>query len=277
MNLNTRTVDGLALAYLETGSGEPVLLLHGYPESHHAWRHQLEPLARTRRVIAPDWFGWGASEKRLDVPYDLETEIGRLEQVLDAFELPAADLIGHDYGGVLALGLATRKPERVRRLAVLNSRAHGSFPGGWWLMNLSMELMARTPLVCGLLARFAPLHRLHRWMFSDACFDHERHLAWLKTLAGRRWLLRFYGAFRSSASASIRPRLGRIACPTALIWGTADPFVPVRIAEELRAGIPGATLTRIEGAKHFVMEERPDEVNQALLALLDRAVGSAPR
>ena len=95
-------------------------------------------------------------------------------------------------------------------------------------------------------------------------------------LAG--WTHRADGALSSSSSGTIAfppclklaAGLGRIGCPTAIIWGDRDRYIPFATARELAESIPGATLTRLTGGDHYIMEERPDEVTAALLELLAR-------
>ena len=113
-------VDGARIVYTDAGSGEPVLLLHGYPQSRLAWRHQLPALAEHHRVLAPDWLGWGESERPLQLSFRYDDEVARIGRFLDAVGVGRASVAAHDYGAHLALGLVTREPARVVRLALLN-------------------------------------------------------------------------------------------------------------------------------------------------------------
>ncbi|MBX3157348.1 MAG: alpha/beta fold hydrolase [Deltaproteobacteria bacterium] len=274
-------IDGARVAYAEAGSGEPVVLLHGYPQSHEAWRHQIPELAATHRVIAVDWVGWGASEKRADLSYAYGDEVARVGKLLDALGIARANLFGHDYGGYLALGFAAAHPNRVLRLAVLNSRAHDTFPrvGFWavWLMcvlaRLAPWLMARLPLTA--------IHRLGLESYAAAgCFDRaqvERYVAWLDEPAGRRWFAAFYRGYQ------VRPRRGNLAAlaraaraPMAFVWGTDDEWCPPAIALELHAAVPGSLLTLLDHGNHYILEHRPADVTAALRALLAAAAPSDP-
>lgn len=93
----------------------------------------------------------------------------------------------------------------------------------------------------------------------------DRYLAWISEPDGARWLVHFFGEYRVGE----RPELGEVACPTAIVWGTRDPYLRTEIAEELAARIPNAELSPID-AGHFVMEEEPSAVLGALKRLLDR-------
>ena len=272
-------VDGVRVAYVEAGTGEPVVLIHGYPESHEAWRHQLPELAATHRVIAVDWFGWGQSEKStaLDTTYD--REVGRLAKLLETLDAKRCTLVVHDYAGYLALGYVVAYPDRVARLAILNSRGHETFPrSGFWA---TWGAKAGAIVAPSLLAKF-PLERIHRFGLDAyrqaGCFDvaqEDRYVGWLVEPANRRWFAKFMQGYSLRARRELLPALAQLAIPTAIIWGDADPWCPNDIAQELAATIPGATLTMIDHGNHFVMEHKPAEVTAALRALLDRPAGES--
>lgn len=271
-------VDGARVACWESGppDAEPVLLLHGYPANHHCWRHQVPSLARRYRVIAPDLLGWGESDRPPHLSFDYDTEVARLGRLLDALGVGAVNLVGHDYGGFLALGFAETRPERVRRLAVLNSRAHATFTRPWYAAFSLIGLAGRTPLLRPAAMRL-PYTAIHRRAFTPLVrAGHlepevlDGYVDWMGTPEGRRWLLQFFGDYRTPARPELRRSLGGIACPTAVVWGRADQYLSPAIATELAGAVPRAELTMLDGAGHWVMDERPAEVTTALLRLLSR-------
>ena len=280
-NTRTITIDGLRAPCVDMGSGEPVVFLHGYPQSRLAWRHQLAALSATHRVCAADWPGWGDSERSLRALPDYDAEVGRVGLLLDALEIEHANLVIHDYGGFVGLGFVARHPERVRRLAILNSRAQRTFPGAPWLLFAAIGVMARSPVLGPLLERL-PLARMHFVLFARyfrrGCFDRaqaERYVGWMRTREGARWFRHFFVHYPLAVREDLLPSLSRIRCPTTIVWGDEDPYNPIEIAEELAREIPGADYLRLRGADHFVMEERPEEVTAALRAWLARPVGDA--
>ncbi len=254
-----------------------------YPGSHLSWRYHIDALAKRHRVLALDWFGWGASSRRVDLPYDYDTEVERLGAVLDALGIDECNLIAHDYGGFLGLGFCERHPERVRRLALLNTRAHRSFTPGWYLTTWLMGVTARLPVV-GSLARCLPLVAIHRAMFrhelSASVWDariFDAYVGWMgRDPNGARFLLRFFADYDVRVRPALGEGLSAITCPTAIVWGRRDPFLPLATARELAARIRGATLTLVDAA-HFVMEEQPREVERGFEDLLARAVTRRPR
>ncbi|MEV6276205.1 alpha/beta hydrolase [Nocardia sp. NPDC051832] len=263
-------VDGARLRYAEAGQGDPLVLLHGWPESHAAWRHQIGALSLSRRVIAPDWFGWGESERTPRLSCDYDSEVARIGRMLDALGLDRVDLACHDYGGFLGLGFVQRHPARVRRFAILNSRAHSTFSAPYYQLFGLHSVLPRLLTLPG--TGWLNRRGLTRYV-RNGSFDEHRlrtYLGFLDTAAGRRWYAHFWSGYQVRVRPELAAGLAGIECPTAVIWGDRDPAIPIRTAEELAARIPHATLVRIHGADHFVMEERPEEVTEALAAWLLR-------
>jgi pimeloyl-ACP methyl ester carboxylesterase len=270
----TVEVDGARVHYVEAGQGEVVLLLHGYPQDHRAWRHQIGALSARYRVIAPDWLGFGRSERRLDVAPDYEAESERIGRFADQLGLSRFNLICHDYGGYIGLGYVIRHADRVLRFALLNSRAHGTFRPWFYRFSLVQGWVARHALMRRL-AALLPLAALHRRglrrYVALGCFSEElgqAYVSWMDPPAGRRWFYHFFAHYHLPVRPELGMGLANISCPVAIIWGDRDPYIPFSTAQELSARIARATLTQLPGADHFVMEERPDEVNQALEQLL---------
>lgn len=115
---------GIATNFHDVGSGFPVLLLHGSGPGVSAWanwRLAMPELAKARRVIAPDMVGFGFSERPANVEYNLDTWVRQAIGLLDALDIAVADLVGNSFGGALALAIAIRHPQRVRRLVLMGS------------------------------------------------------------------------------------------------------------------------------------------------------------
>jgi pimeloyl-ACP methyl ester carboxylesterase len=266
-------VDGRKVFAVTSGSGEPVLLLHGYPQSASCWRHQIAALADNNQVVAPDWPGFGRSDPPSTPPtYDNETD--RIERLVQQLGWERFNLCAHDYGGFLALGYVIRHPERVRRLALLNTRAHGVFRPWLYRFTLGQHWLATHPTLAAA-ARRLPLAGLHHLALSRyrkiGCFDTAReaeYLGWMKTPQGRRTFWEFFAHYPVPAVPWLAEGLATIQCPVAVIWGDRDPYVPFDTARELADRIPHARLTHLQGGDHYIMEERPHEVTDALLSLL---------
>ncbi len=279
---NTLQLDGVRLQARLAGQGPPILLLHGYPESHLAWRHIIGELSQENRVVAPDWCGWGDSERRLDLDHTFAGEVARLARLIKLLGLERATVVGHDYGGLLALGLTIRHPDLVGRLALLNTRAHRTFPHLFFLATALTCWLARTPLLWHLI-RVLPLRFFHevgfrmfmgRQHLEPAALDH--YVGWLSTDVGKRWYARFFAQYQVMPHEELKKGLHHICVPTAVIWGDRDAWAPPAVARQLAQRIPGAELTWIRGGRHFILEEHPTDVVRGIKALLRRDPGLAP-
>jgi pimeloyl-ACP methyl ester carboxylesterase len=265
--------------HIAAGEGEPVLLLHGYPQSALCWRHQIPALAAHHRVVAADWPGFGrAAPPETPATYDAEVE--RIGALADSLGLARFNLVAHDYGGFLALGYVQRHPDRVMRLALLNTRAHNIFRPWFYRFSQQQRLLARHAPA---LLRRLPLRRLHhialRPYRAMGCFDErleDEYLGWMDTTTGRQRFVDFFANYHVPAVPGLAAGLGQIHCPTAVIWGDRDRYIPFSTARELADRIPGATLTQLTGGDHYIMEERPAEVTAALKQLLARPPRSRP-
>jgi 2-hydroxymuconate-semialdehyde hydrolase len=115
---------GITTNYHDLGSGFPVLMLHGSGPGVSAWanwRLVMPSLAERARVIAPDMAGFGYTERRPDLRYDMDTWVAQAIGMLDALGIERADLVGNSFGGGLALQVAIRHPQRIRRLVLMGS------------------------------------------------------------------------------------------------------------------------------------------------------------
>ena len=119
--LDTVKANGMTIAYRELGSGPPVLLLHGWPTSSFLWRNVMAPIARGNRVVAPDLPGFGGSDKPLDVQYDFDLFESTLDEFLAALDIDEVGLAVHDLGGPVGVHWAVHRPQRVTKLALLNT------------------------------------------------------------------------------------------------------------------------------------------------------------
>jgi pimeloyl-ACP methyl ester carboxylesterase len=275
------TVDGARVAYVEMGpsDGEPIVLIHGYPQSHYMWRHQIPELAKTHRVIAVDWFGWGESERTLSQPVGYDAEVERIGKLLDALSIKRCNLIAHDYGGYISLGFVIAHPDRVLRFGILNSRGHETFNrSGFWGCWLVASTARTAPKILSAL----PLEKIHRGGLEPyeqaGIFDKElsdRYVGWMGEPANREWFARFFAGYRMRPRRHQLEALKKLEIPTAVIWGDADPWCPPDIGDELAKTIPGAVETKIPHGMHFIAEHKPAEVTAAIQDLLARPPAAA--
>ncbi|MBB6098799.1 pimeloyl-ACP methyl ester carboxylesterase [Deinobacterium chartae] len=266
-----RVVNGVRLYCLEAGREQdpPVLLLHGFPEDGRAWKHQVAPLVRAGlRVVVPDLRGYHRSEKPPGVAaYRLEeltADVAALIQALGG----RADVVGHDWGGIVAWNLAVRWPERVRRLVILNAphpaavRRALRMPAQWcrsWYV-----LFFQLPVLPEILLRRA----------GPRAFASARPGAYgLEDLQGyqRAWqqpgtataMIHYYRALLRYGAAPTKTAV--VLAPTLLVWGQRDMALVPQLADHLEAWVPDLRVVRLPRASHWVMRDEPLVVTQLLL------------
>ena len=136
--------DGLRMHYVDEGDGDPVLLLHGEPTWSYLYRKVIPELTPTARVIAPDYFGFGLSDKPTDRDwYSYDAHTASIARLLDQLDLHNVTIVMQDWGGPIGFRVAVENPDRVARLVVLNTGIYsGRPPGETWLRF--RELVRRT-------------------------------------------------------------------------------------------------------------------------------------
>jgi len=240
-------------------SGMPTLYLHGIPTSSDDW---VEFLAQTGG-IAPDLIGFGRSAKGGHLDYSPAGLAGFVGRLLGHLGVGEVQVVGHDWGAVVALTFAERNPGRVRRLVLCNPPpAYDDWPrvlrvcrargvGEMAMGAISKRLFAR------LLRRGS--------VRADAWPDARVTAVWDQFDQGtQRAILRLV----RSAGDDLIGSGGPHAASALILWGEADPWYPVSVADQYAARLPGATVERIAGAGHWPWLDRPEVVDR-LAALLE--------
>lgn len=277
---------GVALDVAVAGEpGAPAMIfLHGFPESHRTWRHQIAEFARDHYVIAPDQRGYARSDKPEGVAaYAADAIVADLIALADHFGAARFTLVAHDWGGAVAWLAALRHPDRIARLIILNAPHPLIFQQSLFddpaQRAASQYIRAfRDP---GLEARIEAMG-IDR--FFDVTFaphvdaaavagERDRYLDEWRQPGALTGMLNWY-----RASAIVVPALDgdearpgwidgpfpSIQPPTLVIWGMRDrALLPVQLGG-LDALVDDLTIVRIEDAGHFVPWERPAAVNAAI-------------
>ncbi len=254
----------------------PVLLLHGVPETSSCWGEVAPELASGRRVLAPDLPGLGGSVYA--GPYDVASLVGELAALIEA-QVPGGrvDVVGHDWGGSLALGLAGGRADLVRRLVVVNA-PYRSVP---FLRTPHIPFFA-LPVVPELLFRLAGRQVVDAifavaWKAPRA-LDAERRAEYAAAYTVPTKVGAMLGLYRAAArprlAALVRrrsmPGFPRVRAEKALVlWGAADPILPISVGEGVVRDLGAdCVMVTVPGAGHFVVEEAPEVVTQVLLDFL---------
>lgn len=265
------TPDG-RLHYVDEGQGEAVLFVHGTPTWSWLWRRQIQALRAHYRCIAPDNLGFGLSDKPAGFDQHPARHADHLLRLLDHLGLEQVTLVVHDFGGPIGLGFAAQHPNRIKRLVVLNTwlwdaraqpaarqadRLLHSWLGRW--LYLGLNFSPRVLLRQGFADKRLLTPALHRHYLQPFARRADRH----GPLRLGQWLLR--AADWYEARQRELPRLA--AKPTLLVWGRHDRFLTEADLARWQQLLPGAQ-TQVLDCGHFIQEEQPEALNEALREFL---------
>ncbi|MDP9348277.1 MAG: alpha/beta hydrolase [Gemmatimonadota bacterium] len=254
------------VSFVDQGSGDPVVLIHGIPTWGYLWHGLLPRLAETHRVLVPDLLGFGYSDKGDRFDRSIARQAEMLDLWMSTIGVERADVVAHDIGGGVALRLATLLPHRVRRLVLMNVVCYDSWPVEA-MLQLGHPYVYRKTSASTLLAGLK--QGLKMGFDSDAPAELlDGLLAPYSTEVGKLSLVRNAAALNTNLTTEITPLLPRIEAPTLILWGEGDKFQPVHYGERLAWDIPGARLSRVADARHFVMLDQPEAVGEQLARFL---------
>jgi haloalkane dehalogenase len=269
--VETKQQAGIAYREAEPNSpsgADPVLLLHGFPETSYMWRGLLPALAAAgRRAVALDFPGCGDSPP--DPPATWERHVEAVERLRDALEIERAALVVHDWGGLIGLRWACDHPGAVSAIVAANT---GFFPDGEWH---GMAKALRTEgqgeeIIAGMTREgLGELLRGIGTGFDDEAADE--YWKSYETEEGRRGVLEMY---RSGDFAKLKPYRGKLAelgVPLLALWGENDPFSPPAGAFRFKKEVPGTEVVLVEGAGHFVFEDEPERCAREVVSFLEGA------
>jgi pimeloyl-ACP methyl ester carboxylesterase len=296
------SIRGITLHCAVAGEGPLVVLLHGFPECWYSWRHQIPALASRFRVVAPDLRGYNESDKPHGVrAYELPELVADVEALIEALGERDAVIVGHDWGGALAWVFAMERPQRTRRLAVLNCPHPAVFAEAlranprqllksWYMFFFQIPWLPETLLGLNHAQGVGRAIR-NSAVVQDAITDEDIRV--LRDAASRpgalrsainyyraifraqgragspAWLQRLAGWTNEPPPRRTRDDWPRITAPTRLIWGEQD----VALRKELTFGMePLFTgpfdIRYIADSGHWVQQEQAALVNEYLLEFL---------
>jgi len=263
--------DGMRMHYLDEGEGEPILLLHGEPTWSYLYRKMIPPLKSRFRCVAPDYLGFGRSDKPLrieDYTYDLHAaSIGALVNALDLRDIT---VVVQDWGGPIGLRVATEMRERFKRLVVLNTGLFASSrswptPGFMEWRNFAervgldlpvgriMQASTATELDDATLAAYEAPWPVRESRAGVAAFP----------------LLVPLSAEDPNATAMLRvmDALRGWEVPALVCWSDGDPVFPIKAGQAMAALLPGSggRVHDLAGASHMVQEDAGEEIARLIL------------
>lgn len=263
------------LAYLDEGSGAPLVMVHGNPVWSFVYRAQVRALAPGFRAVVPDLLGFGLSDTPPS-PLSPAQHAQHLESLLDALELDGITFVVQDWGGPIGLDVASRNPQRVARLVILNTWA--------WSVRRDWYYQAFSRFMGGPLGRFLiarrntfvesvmPAAYSQRSRLTPGIHDHYRNA--LATRERRACCARLPREIISSSGwlDGIEHRLGSLADkPVDIVWGLGDVAFRRKELERWRRIFPRAHVQELVDAGHWVQEEAPEVLNGVIAAGADRS------
>ena len=265
------TANGLRFSIVDEGAGDPVIFLHGFPDTAYVWRHQIAALtAAGFRAIAPDLRGRGKSERPARVEdYALPAIVADVAAMMDTLGMARAHIVGHDWGAALAWFFATRHPERVDHLVVI-SVGHPSARGepsldelqkGWY------RLLFQFPNAEEIVQR-------NDWYLMRTLLqgggDTERYVADLSEPGALTAALGWYRAnMPPDRLAAPPPQLPPIQAPTLGVFSSGDLYLTEDAMMRSGQFVAGPwRYERIEGVSHWIPSDAPEQFNRLILDFL---------
>ena len=229
-------VGSATLSYQVTGSGPPLILLHGLAGSGRWWQRNIAYLAQRFRVYVVDLIGFGASRGLHPLIFD--EVAGYIGAWMDQLEIRRASIVGHSMGGLVAADLAASAPERIERLVLVDAAA--------FLIEQHYAYH---------------LHGLFRELFQVQI----DFLTMLMADAYRAGPFTLINAINQLLTTDFSPKLSLVQAPTLLVWGEHDALVPLEIGKRLCYHLPANNrIVVIKGAGHNPMWDRPGAFNQVV-------------
>jgi len=283
VGLSTGATLNVALAGPE--DAPPVILLHGFPESHRTWRGVAPLLEDSFRLIMPDQRGFAGSDRPLDVEeYETDKLIGDIFALAEALAVERFGLVGHDWGGAIAWPAAMRNDPRLTKLAIVNAphplifqksliedsdqRAASQYINWFRIPGAEKAIEAM-----GFEAFFQKTFMSHVELASVSEEEKQQYIAEWSQPGGMLPMLNWYRATKlivppPGATVAVPDFLLRafpkIHVPTLVVWGMKDPaLLPLQL-EGLEALVDDLTVVKLPDAGHFAPWEAPDQVASAL-------------
>ena len=276
---HTVQANGIRQHYVEAGEGEPVILLHGFPETWYAWRKQIPALSQHFRLIVPDLRGYGETDKPPS-GYDKRTMAADIRALMDVLGIERASLVGHDRGARVATRFAKDHPHAIRRLAVLDNiptlhifeSMDAQIARGHWFFIFNQVPDLPEALIAGreeTWLRFI----LQGWTYDPELLTPEDFAAYTRAYSkpgAVRGALSDYRAGREDVAQDQQDRDTKIGCPTLALWGEDFELVGrmFDVAAIWRGMARDLRTVPIAQCGHLPHEERPEQVNAALLEFL---------
>lgn len=279
------TLDGVRLHYVRQGEGFPVVLLHGWPGFWYEWAPAIPPLAARHTVIAPDLRGFAYSDKPALPPeaaYKRDTVAEEIAALARQLGFARIAVVAHDIGATVAQPLARSHPDLIARLVLFDPpypgigrrwREPGHVREVWYQIFHTLpwaeELVGASREATALYLRHFLTYWSHRkgWVTEDELAHYVEAYSQPGALRGGFGYYRAFERFRT-AQGEIPPAQLAVRVPTLVLWGEADPILPIAWADRLPEYFPDLTFKPVPECGHFLMREHPELAVQELFDFL---------
>ena len=259
---------GHDIRYGIIGDGDPLVLLHGTPFSSLEWRRLAPWFAQHRRVHYFDLLGYGQSAKpEGDVSLGVQNKL--FAALLDHWQLTAPDVVAHDFGGSTALRTHLLDKKEYRSLVLIDPVAIG--PSGSPFVQAAKDHQNVFESLPAYIHEAILRAYIGGSVFNTLREDEMRLYLepWLGD-QGQRAFYRQIAQMSDRFTDEIEPRFGEMRCPTTILWGREDKWIPVDRGEKLAQLIPGADLHVVPNARHLVQEDAPEAIAATVLTFWQR-------
>ncbi|MDH5721201.1 MAG: alpha/beta fold hydrolase [Spirochaetia bacterium] len=262
-------IDGFIMNYTDEGEGDNLLFVHGTPSWSFGYRNVIKKLSSKYRCIAPDHLGFGLSEKPENIDYTPQGHAKRLKDFIKELKLKSFHIVVHDFGGPIGLSCAIDMPEKINSITILNT---------WlWPLNDYTHFAKPSKIIKTVFGKFLYLNLnfsakvlVKKGFYNKKNLTKIIHRHYIKPQnkqarkAAYEFALSLLG--ESDWYAKLWENKNKIqGIPTKILWGMKDELLPADLLlEKWREGFPAASVIEIKDCGHFIQEEKPDSVAQAI-------------
>ena len=260
--------DGLRMHYVDEGAGDPVLLLHGEPTWAFLYRKVIPQVVGSARCLAPDYFGFGRSDKPTDPGfYSYDRHVESITRFAAELDLQRITLVVQDWGGPIGFRFAVENPARIARLVVLNTGIGARAPNEEWLRFQAFMRRVGTEIVAGQLIRLSLVQPVSDEVIAayDAPFPVQ------ESRVGIVQFPELVPTSRDHPNAArmleVREELRSFDRPALVLFSDGDPIFSRRAAEVMAELLPSSQLEPpLTGAGHFLQEDQGEAVGRRIAA-----------
>ena len=257
---------GIKWHYVEAGAGEPVVFLHGLPESWFSWHYQIEDVSEEYRVIAVDLKGYGQSDKR-DGDYTSQGVANELIALFDIIGLEKFSLVTHDWGTVIGDHIASTIPDRIVKYVRMQAPVLKIDP----TKHPQFELFRNQDLATSIMSQariFITQVYENRTVQKISPDDMEGIISEFSRPGVAEAVPRYFRDFVLESEEVRLERFVKMTFPVLALQGEKDPAQPLWYFEGIESVFPDVKLQIVEDAGHFTELEKPEEVSEAILDFL---------